>query len=127
LQLASTPRATDAAAINASCAECPWECVMIKKVASIILAVGCAGLIIAFIPPLASVEEAFATARGSHAEIAPPSQPQAQRSCEDLEFWFLNSGCAKARTKHVARAKHHVATSHVAVHAGAADGTSVKR
>jgi hypothetical protein len=99
---------------------------MIKKIASIILAVGCAGLIIAFIPPLASVEEAFATARGSLAEIAAPSQPQAQRSCEDLEFWFLNSGCAKARTKHVARVKHRVATSHVTVHAEA-DGGSAKR
>jgi hypothetical protein len=77
LKLASLPRAPDAAEINASCAGCSWECVMIKKIASIILAVGCAGLIIAFIPPLASVEEAFATARGSLAEIAAPSQPQA--------------------------------------------------
>ncbi len=100
---------------------------MIKKIASIILAVAGGCLIVAFVPPLASVEEAFATARGSLTDNATPSQPQAQRSCEDLEFWFLNGGCSKARTKHVARTKHRVATSYVAVHARAADSASAKR
>jgi hypothetical protein len=92
---------------------------MVKRLASIALAAACVGAVFAFVPPSAIVEEAFATARGAFADNATPNQPQAQRSCEDLEFWFLNSGCAKAHIKHTARTKHRVATSHVAVQVGA--------
>jgi len=89
---------------------------MIKRLASIILAAACVGALFAFVPPSAIVEEAFAAARGAFAENATSNQPQAQRSCSDLEFWFLNGGCEKTHIKHTARTKHRVATSRVAVH-----------
>jgi hypothetical protein len=92
---------------------------MVKRLASIALAAACVGAVFAFVPPSAIVEEAFATARGAFADNATPNQPQAQRSCEDLEFWFLNNGCTKAHIRHTARTKHRVATSHVAVQVGA--------
>ncbi len=100
---------------------------MVKRLASIALAAACVGAVFAFVPPSAIVEDAFATARGAFADNnATPNQSQAQRSCEDLEFWFLNGGCAKTHTKHVARTKHRVATSRVAVHVGA-EGALAKR
>jgi hypothetical protein len=99
---------------------------MVKRLVSIALAAACIGAVFAFVPPSAIVEEAFATARGAFADNATPNQPQAQRSCEDLEFWFLNGGCAKARIKHTARTKHRVATSHVAAYSGA-EGAAAKR
>jgi hypothetical protein len=100
---------------------------MVKRLASILLAVACVGAVFSFVPPSAIVEEAFAAARGAFADNAAPSQPQVQRSCEDLEFWFLNGGCAKAHPKHSARVKHRVATSYLAAQAGTADGASARR
>ncbi len=76
---------------------------MVKRLASIVLVAACVGAVFAFVPPAAIVEDAFATARGAFADNATPNQPQAQRSCEDLEFWFLNSGCTNAHIKHTAR------------------------
>jgi hypothetical protein len=99
---------------------------MVKRLASIALAAACIGAVFAFVPPSTIVEEAFATARGAFADNVTPNQPQAQRSCDDLEFWFLNGGCAKAHIKHAARTKHHVATSHVAVYSGA-ESAAAKR
>jgi len=99
---------------------------MVKRLASIALAAACVGALFAFVPPSAIVEEAFATARGAFADNAASNQAQAQRTCDDLEFWFLNGGCAKAHIKHTARIKHRVATSHVAVYGGA-EGASAKR
>jgi hypothetical protein len=99
---------------------------MVKRLASIALAAACVGALFAFVPPSAIVEEAFAAARGAFADNATPNQPQAQRSCDDLEFWFLNGGCEKAHVKHIARTKHRVATSHVAVYGGV-EGASAKR
>jgi hypothetical protein len=100
---------------------------MVKRLASIVLMAACVGAVFAFVPPSVIVEEAFATARGAFADNAAPNQPQVQRSCEDLEYWFLNGGCAKAHTKHSARIKHRVATSYVAAQAGAGDSASAKR
>jgi len=99
---------------------------MIKRLASIVLAAACVGALFAFVPPSAIVEEAFAAARGAFAENATSSQPQAQSSCNDLEFWFLNGGCEKTHVKHTARTKHRVATSRVAVHLEA-ESASAKR
>ena len=99
---------------------------MIKRLASIALVVGCVGLVIAFVPATAIVDKAFATARGAFTDDATTSQSQAQRSCDDLEFWFLNGGgCSTARVKHAARTKHHVA-SYLAGHPVNADFVSAR-
>jgi hypothetical protein len=92
---------------------------MVKRLASIALAAACVGALFAFVPPSALVEEAFATARGAFTDNTATNQAQAQRTCDDLEYWFLNGGCAKAHSKHAARTKHRVATSHVAAYGGA--------
>jgi hypothetical protein len=99
---------------------------MVKRLASIAVAAACAGAVFAFVSPSAIVEEAFATARGAFADNAAPKESQAQRSCEDLEFWFLNGGCPKTHAKHAVHTKHRVATSRVAVHIGA-DGGLARR
>jgi hypothetical protein len=99
---------------------------MIKRLVSIVLAAACVGALFVFVPPSAIVEEAFAAARGAFAENATANQPQAQRSCDDLEFWFLNGGCEKIHAKHAARTRHRVATSRVAVHLEA-DSAPAKR
>jgi hypothetical protein len=85
---------------------------MIKRIASFVVAAGFACLIIALVPRLMSVEEAFATARSALTNEGPAAQPWTQRSCDDLEYWFLNGACSKARPKHAAAAhtKHRVAS-----------------
>jgi hypothetical protein len=102
------------------------ECIMIKRIASFIVAAGSVCLIIAVAPRLMSVEEAFATARSALSSEGPAPQPWARRSCDDLEYWFLSGACSKARPKHAARTKRHVA-SYQAGHAASTDLAPAKR
>jgi hypothetical protein len=83
---------------------------MIERIAAIVSAAICAGLIITFVPPLLTPETAFATVRAAPTDDSAVSQPRLQRSCDDFESWFLNPACSKARAKHTARTKHRVAT-----------------
>jgi hypothetical protein len=92
---------------------------MIKRIAAIISAATCAGLIITFVPLLSTIETAFATVRavskGDFAANKPRdysvSQPLAQRSSDDFDVWFLNSNRPKGHAKHAGRTKRpHVAT-----------------
>jgi hypothetical protein len=82
---------------------------MIKGISAIIPVAACALLITAIVPQLSMVEMAFAAA--VRTENSAVDQPLAERSCNDFEFWFLNSTCSKVYRKHAARTKHHVATS----------------
>lgn len=81
---------------------------MIKRIASIILAGTCAGLIINFLPPVSSVERAFATVRVAPTDDAAVGQPLSQRSCKDFEVWFLDPACSRVHAKHAAQTKRHV-------------------
>ena len=101
---------------------------MIKRIASFVVAAGCICAIVAFAQRLMSVEEAFATARSALTSEAPAAQPWTQRSCDDLEYWFLSGACSKARPKHAAaaRTKHRVA-NYQAGHAAGIDLAPVKR
>src|ERR1700726_2011065 len=83
---------------------------MIRRIVAIIAAVTCAGLIVTFVPRLSTIGEAFAKARAVSTDNSAVNQPQAQYSCDDFEFWFLNPSCSKVRAKHAARTKHRVAT-----------------
>jgi hypothetical protein len=87
---------------------------MFKKIVAIVSVVICAGLFITFAPQLLRAEKAFATARAAPADDTKVKQPLAQRSCEDLEFWFLNPTCTNVHAKHAARTKRHAATGHSA-------------
>jgi hypothetical protein len=83
---------------------------MIGRIAAIIGAATCAGLVISFVWSLSTNEKAFATVRAPATDNSVVSQPPAQRTCGDFEDWFLNAACSKAHAKHTARTKHHVAT-----------------
>jgi hypothetical protein len=98
---------------------------MIKRIAAIISAATCVGLIIALVPQLSTIEKAFATARAVPAHNSAVDQAP-ERSCDDFEFRFLNSICSKMRTKRAARTKHHVATF-VSNHLADAQIASAKR
>jgi hypothetical protein len=87
---------------------------MFKKIGAIVSVVICAGLFITFAPQLLRADKAFATARAASADDTKVKQPLAQRSCEDLEFWFLNLACSNVHAKHAARTKRHAATGHSA-------------
>ena len=82
---------------------------MIKRIASIISAATCAGLIVISILPLSTVEKAFATARGVSTDNV-ASQAWVQHSCKDFEFWFLNASCSQVHAKHAARTKRRIAS-----------------
>jgi hypothetical protein len=97
---------------------------MIKEIVAITSAASCVGLIIILVSPLSTAERAFATARPESAEVSIANQPRQQPSCKDLEFWLLNPGCSKVRTKHSARTKHRVATYIPAHMAGAGTATA---
>jgi hypothetical protein len=99
---------------------------MFKKIGAIVSVVICAGLFITFAPQLLRTEKAFATVRAAPADDTKAKQPLAQRSCDDLEFWFLNPTCSKVRAKHAARTKRHAATF-VSGHSVSARMASAKR
>jgi hypothetical protein len=88
---------------------------MIKRIAAIISAAACVGLIATFVLPLSTIETAFATvgaaSKGDAAVNKPrdasANQPLAQRCCDDFDVWFLNSPRSKGRVKHTARTKQH--------------------
>jgi hypothetical protein len=88
---------------------------MIKRIAGISSAAACFGLVITFVPPLSTIETAFATVRAASKGDSAVSTPressmneqQAQRCCDDFEVWFLNSNRSKGRAKHAARTKQH--------------------
>jgi hypothetical protein len=86
------------------------EFVMIKRIAAIVLVVTCAALIISFVPQVSAIEKAFANARTVPTDDSAVNQPRAQRSCSDLEYWFLNPTCSKVRAKRTGRTSHRVAT-----------------
>jgi hypothetical protein len=81
---------------------------LVKRIASIILAGISAGLIINFLPPLSTVERAFAAVRVAPTDDAAVSQPLSQRSCKDFDVWFLDPACSRVHAKHAARTKRHV-------------------
>jgi len=83
---------------------------MIGRIAAIVSAATCAGLVLSFVWSISANETAFATVRAISTDNAVVSQPSAPRSCNDFEDWFLNATCSKAHAKRSARTKHHVAT-----------------
>jgi hypothetical protein len=99
---------------------------MFERIVAIVSVVICASLFIIFAPQLLIAEKAFATDRAAPAEDTKAEQPLAQRSCDDLEFWFLNPTCSKVHAKHAARTKRHASTF-VSSHSASARMASAKR
>jgi hypothetical protein len=108
---------------------------MIKRIAAIISAATCVGLIATFVLPLSTIETAFATvhaASKSDFAVNKPrdtseNQPRAQRCCDDFDVWFLNSTHPKGRAKHIARTKQHRVATFVAGNLASAHIASAKR
>jgi hypothetical protein len=83
---------------------------MVKRITAIVSAALCVGLIVTFVPSLATIEKAFANVRAPSMYNSAVNPPLLQRSCDDFEFAFLNPTCSKAHTKRAVRIKHRVAT-----------------
>jgi hypothetical protein len=107
---------------------------MIKRIAAIVSAAVCAGLIITFVPPLSTIETAFATvhaaSKGDFAANKPRdssvSQPLAH-SFDDFDVWFLNSNRAKGHAKHAARTKRRQVATFVSGNLASAQIPPAKR
>src|SRR5271167_3249213 len=108
---------------------------MIKRIAAIISAMACFALVVTFVPPLSTIETAFATVRaapkGDSAVNAPrdelANQPRAQRCCDDFDVWFLNPTHSEGRAKHAARTKQHRVATFVPGNLASAQISPVKR
>jgi hypothetical protein len=111
------------------------EFVMIKRIAAMISAATCVGLIATFVLPISTIETAFATvhavSKGDSAVDKPrdtsANQPRAQRCCDDFDVWFLNSTHSKGRAKHTARTKQHRVATFVAGNPASAQISPAKR
>jgi hypothetical protein len=108
---------------------------MIKRIAVMISAATCVGVIATFVLPLSTIETAFATvhaaSKGDFAVNKPrdtsANQPRAQRCCDDFDIWFLNSTHSKGRAKHTARTKPHRVATFVAGNLASAQISPAKR